>query len=337
MMSPARPTIGITGGSGYIGSSLARFLAVDFSVKVLDVREPQRVGNQVEYSYCDVRRRSDVENALKDIDLVIHSAIVQIPMINEQQRLAYQVNIEGTQNVCDVVDKSPSIKGMILSGSWHTIGERNLSGTIDEEFGFRPDKVEDRARLYALSKIAQESIVRFYDEMSDKTFAIIRMGTVLGDGMPEKTAANIFIERGLRGETLTPYKHTMHRPMLYVDINDICLAYRRFATGILEGRIKKSRSSLAHIINVYCTKPTTILELAEIVRKAIAKHTRAPGPRIEVIDTGQPLLFKQEDKNQITVDLSKAISILGLMKLIDPEQSVEEIVRMRVHKMSGTR
>ena len=35
-----------------------------------------------------------------------------------------------------------------------------------------------RARLYALSKMAQEAIVRFYDEMSNKIFGIIRMGTV---------------------------------------------------------------------------------------------------------------------------------------------------------------
>jgi len=50
-----------------------------------------------------------------------------------------------------------------------------------------------------LAKIAQESIVRFYDEMSEKVFGIVRMGTVLGEGMPEKTAANIFITNGLRG------------------------------------------------------------------------------------------------------------------------------------------
>jgi len=59
-----------------------------------------------------------------------------------------------THNICRAVAEEPNIKGMILAGSWHTIGERELSGIIDEEFGFRPDKVEDRTRLYALSKIA---------------------------------------------------------------------------------------------------------------------------------------------------------------------------------------
>lgn len=60
------------------------------------------------------------------------------------------------------------------------------------------------------------ALVRLYDEMSDKIFGVIRMGTVLGEGMPKKSAANIFIDRGLKGETITPYRHSMHRPMLYV-------------------------------------------------------------------------------------------------------------------------
>lgn len=70
---------------------------------------------------------------------------------------------------------------------------------IDEEFGFRPDQVETRARLYALSKMAQEAIVRLYDEMSEKIYGVIGMATVLGERMPEKTAANIFISQGIKG------------------------------------------------------------------------------------------------------------------------------------------
>jgi nucleoside-diphosphate-sugar epimerase len=40
-------------------------------------------------------------------------------------------------------------------------------------------------------------------------YGIIRLGTVLGEGMPEKTAANIFIDKGLKGEPLTSYKHRL--------------------------------------------------------------------------------------------------------------------------------
>jgi UDP-glucose 4-epimerase len=220
---------------------------------------------------------------------------------------------------------------MILTSSWHTIGESGLEGIIDEEFGFRPDKVEDRARLYALSKIAQESIVRFYDEMSEKVFGIIRTGTVLGEGMPEKTAANIFIERALRGETITPYKHSMYRPMLYVDIEDVCLAYERFATKILNEEVGKMGNSLAHIVNVYYPSPITILDLARIVQRTVMKLTNNKiQPKIEIVDTGQKSLFREDDKNKIKVNIKKAIEYLGLTRLKSPEESIEEIVKKKL-------
>jgi len=326
--------IGIVGGSGYVGYSLARHFSDNFVVKVLDVKQPPKDVKKIDYTICDVRSIEEVRKSLRDVDLVIHTAIVQIPLINEQKRLGYEVNILGTQNICEAVDENPRIKGMILASSWHTIGESGLDGVIDEEFGFRPDKVEDRARLYALSKIAQESIVRFYDEMSEKIFGIIRMGTVLGDGMPEKTAANIFIERALRGETITPFKHSMHRPMLYVDIEDVCQAYEKFALKILNEKVKKGGNSLAHIVNVYYPNPITILELAQIVQKAVIKLTNnAIQPRIEVVDTGQKPLFREEDKNRIKVNIKKAMDFLGLSRLKSPEESIEEIVKKKLANM----
>jgi len=71
--------------------------------------------------------------------LVIHTAIEQIPSINENKFLGYEVNVIGTQNICRAVEENPNAKGMILTGSWHTVGERELKGIIDEEFGFGPE------------------------------------------------------------------------------------------------------------------------------------------------------------------------------------------------------
>jgi nucleoside-diphosphate-sugar epimerase len=326
--------VGITGGAGYVGSSLAKHLVKSFDVKLLDIKSPkQKFQGNTSFQLCDVRNYEEVKDALEDVDLVIHTSIVQIPLITEQKRLGYDVNFLGTQNVCTVVDESSRIKGLILSGSWHTVGERGLKGVIDEEFGFRPDKVEDRARLYALAKIAQESIVRFYDEMSEKVFGIIRMGTVLGEGMPEKTAANIFIENGLNGKSLTPFKHSMFRPMLYVDVDDVCKAYENFARKILENDVKKDGNSLAHIFNVYYPGPVSIIELAEIVREAIVKYSKGGiQPEINVVDIGQPSMFNENDKKLIKVDASKALNFLGIKRLKSPKESIEEIIKSRINR-----
>jgi len=320
--------IGIVGGSGYIGSTLAKHFSSFSLVKIIDIKEPKYLDNNMIFEPCDIRQYEDVRKVLADVDLVIHTAIIQIPKINEQKRFAYEVNILGTQNVCRAVDESPKAKGMILTGTWHVIGEQGLEGVIDESFGFRPDKVEDRARLYALSKILQEGIVRFYDEMSEKIFGVIRMGTVLGEGMPEQTAANIFIERGLKGQSITPYKHSMYRPMLYVDIRDVCKAFEVFSKLILNGKLTKKDNSLSHIINVVYPEPITILELAEIVRDTITELTNSKiCPPIEIIDKGLPPLFSKEDKNKFRVDTKMAKCVLGLNNLIHPRESIRRITR----------
>ena len=327
--------IGITGGSGFIGSYLARHLSKRFRIRLIDIKPVQKeLESRVSFQKCDIRNYDEVKEKLENVDLVIHSAIVQIPLINEVKRLGYEVNLIGTQNVCEVVYRTQSIKGLILTGTWHVFGERELQGTIDEEFGFRPDKIEDRARLYALSKITQETIVRFYDEMSEKIFGVVRMGTVLGEGMPDMTAANIFISKGLKGKAITPYRHSMHRPMLYVDVKDVCKAFEIYDKKILNKEAGERRNSLYHIINLSWPEPITIFELAHMVRDSIMKHSRGKiNPKIEIIDKRKPLLYNSEDKNLIKVEVSKAKKFLRLESLTNPKQSIERIVKERVEAL----
>lgn len=219
---------------------------------------------------------------------------------------------------------------MLLAGSWHVVGERELRGVIDEEFGFRPDKVEERARLYALCKIGQETIVRIYDEMSEKIFGVIRMGTVLGKGMPEETAAAIFMRNGLQGKPLTPFKHSLHRPMLYADINDISKAFEIYAKKILEHKIDE-KPNYPHIVNICWPEPIAIFNLAEIVRASIIKHSNGKiKPKIEVVDQGSPALFKPEDQDLIKVDVSRAVRFLGFKKMTDPRKTIERLVKEKL-------
>jgi UDP-glucose 4-epimerase len=327
--------ISIVGGSGYIGGNLARELSKKHSVKIIDIREPAWDMKEYNISFCrcDVRVFECIQECLRDSDVVIHTAIIQIPRINEEKRFGFEVNYVGTMNVCEAVYRIPKVRGLILTGSWHVFGESGLTGIVDESFGYRPDKVEDRARLYVLSKIAQEVITRYYDEMSDKVYGIARLGTVLGEGMPEKTAANIFIERGLRGEPLTPYKHSMYRPMLYVDVRDVVKALDIYVNKILNGEVEKHGSSLGRVLNLVYPEPITILELAEIVRDTIAKLTNGEiVPKIEIVDQGLQPLFTEDSKYKFKVDISKTMKFLGIEKLIEPRKSIEDLVRIRLQR-----
>ena len=79
---------------------------------------------------------------------------------------------------------------------------------------------------------------------------------------------------------------------------------------------------------MYYPKPVTILELAEIVRDVIVKNTNGKvKPQIDILDQGKPLLFPENSKNRIKVDMTKAMELLGLIKFQSPSESIERIIK----------
>lgn len=314
----------IFGGAGFIGSSVAKWLASrGYKVKIADIQTTAI--DAVVSEKCDIRNREEVHKHVSETACVINTAIIQIPRINEEPRLGYEVNVTGVQNICEAVKNSTKTRGLIQAGTWHTIGEIGVRGVVDEKFGYRPDKVEERAKLYTLSKITQETIVRYYGLMDrDKAFVVLRTGTVLGEGMPPLTAANIFIKNALAGKKITPYKHSMHRPMLFVDIQNVCQIYEKLLEKIIAG---DGDFMGEHVFNIVYPSPVTVLELAQIVSDEIRKLSGGKiNPEIEVVDTRQPSVFSPDDKYQFKVDINKVSQILDLKSLIEPRESIRRIV-----------
>lgn len=319
-------------GSGFVGSSLARYLKTSFSVKTFDVLSQSSVleDAKIPHELVDITNFDSLKK-IGNPKVIIHSAIIQIPKINEDKNLGYNVNVKGTQNICELVNMNNSIKGMILISSWHTYGEQELKGTLSENIGYRPDMVEDRARLYALSKTIQECLVRFYDEKTDgKIFGALKIGTVLGEGMPKGTAANLFIEKAISGEKLTPYKHSMNRPMLYVSITDICRAVTNFANLIIEQK-KSSNNSIDHVMNIAYPHPISVLDLANIISNSVNSFTDGKiKPEISIVDQGIDEIGDSTDKDNIELDVSKIQKFLKLEKLITPNEQINLLIKKKL-------
>jgi UDP-glucose 4-epimerase len=321
-------------GAGFVGSALAKYLSSQYKVVTFDVNpKPPLLKDTetIEHRVCDIRRYQEIKEKIGKSKIIIHTAIVQIPSINQMQDYAYEVNVIGTHNVCKITQETNEVLGLILCGSWHVFGEREYGTTVDASFGYRPDKVEERARLYVISKMIQEGIVRFYNSMTKgKTYAIIRLGTVLGENMPEKTAANIFITNGLKGRPITPFKHTMHRPMLYISINDVCKVFKSYIRKLLQ-EDKPVKPADNGIYNLFYPEPITILELAETIKDVITRYTRRKIiPKIEIVDKGLPILFNPNEKNTLNVDISKTIDFFGIKKLESPKEIISQIVKKRL-------
>jgi nucleoside-diphosphate-sugar epimerase len=332
-IGPTRHRVAIIGGSGFIGSRLSKAFSNTYEVTVFDVAHP-REKSDGRFEPCDVRDRDTLVRKLDGFDLAVNAAIVQVPQINEQRKLGFEVNVLGVQNICQAVESVESLKGFLHVSSWHVFGEKDLKGNVDEEYGLRPDKIEERARLYALSKITQEALIRIFGTASTKSYGIIRIGTVLGDGMPKQTAANIFIENALMGRPLTPFRHTQYRPMLYVDINDVCKAFDTLAAKILTTEPPKDKPE-TQIFNLMYPRPITIINLARIVQRTVTSVTHGRiRPTISVIDQGAKPLYSPRDVERFRSDISKARRLLDMKKLTPPEQTIKRIVTARLESNS---
>ena len=54
----------VTGGSGFIGWSLVKYLLRSFEVKVLDLKQPrEKITENIEYAFSDIRSYECVKNA----------------------------------------------------------------------------------------------------------------------------------------------------------------------------------------------------------------------------------------------------------------------------------
>ncbi|TFE00031.1 SDR family NAD(P)-dependent oxidoreductase [Jeotgalibacillus sp. R-1-5s-1] len=129
----------ITGGAGFIGSSLSlKLLEKGYKIRVIDNLSPQihgedpqkselflRIKNQVEFIYGDVRNKEDLELALKEVDVVVHLAAETGTGQSMYEVEKYvDVNINGTVNLLNIVAANPKqIKKIVVASSRAIYGE----------------------------------------------------------------------------------------------------------------------------------------------------------------------------------------------------------------------
>ncbi len=108
----------VTGGAGYIGSSLVpQLLFKGHSVRVLDSLVfnqtsllPYFINENFEFIKGDIRNLETVKKAVEGMDIIIHlAAIVGAPACKKDPQLAQEVNHFGTANINDARDISQKL------------------------------------------------------------------------------------------------------------------------------------------------------------------------------------------------------------------------------------
>lgn len=298
----------ITGGAGYVGSTLIRDLLADgYRVRCLDLliyggKSLKGFINHPNFEFIkgDIRNKTVLENCLKDIDCVIHlAAIVGDLPCRAAPTSAVEINFKGTKLVANAA-KEFGVKRFIFASTCSNYGIVDSQKPITEDGKLNP------VSLYAETKIDCE---RYLMSISDNGFAAtcLRFGTSYGVSFRTRfdLLVNSFAyEAWSKGEVVAFAANTW-RP--YVHVADMSLIMRQ----ILEAPIKKVRGE---IFNAGSNSQNYIKkDVVEILKKVL------PSLNTKYIDT-------VDDRRDYRVNFDKLENVIGFKATKSVEEGFKEFL-----------
>jgi UDP-glucose 4-epimerase len=250
----------ITGGAGFIGSSLTkRLIGQGHSVTILDDFSTGLSSNiadlGVEVFEGSITSPSLVEKAAHNAEAIIHlAARGSVPRSLRNPRATFAVNVEGTLNICEAA-RAKSVP-LIFSSSSSVYGANTRDKKIENEW-LSP------LSPYAASKLSGEATVVSFARSFGIQTAVFRLFNVYGPGQrPEHQYSAVipkWIWAALREEELKIFGDGQtSRDFTYID-NVVEILSR----SVLENRYFDGVTNLAF------GNPVTLLDVIHEVRTLI--------------------------------------------------------------------
>jgi nucleoside-diphosphate-sugar epimerase len=162
-MHERKPRVLVTGGAGYLGSTLVpQLLADGFSVRVLDTlryggRSLLGVWSHPGFQFLrgDIRDRAMVRASLEDIDAVVHlAAIVGDPACARAPAEARAVNLDASMQLLDLCRERRHVSRFVFASTCSNYGRMaDPDVLMDESSALHP------LSLYAETKVAFERLL----------------------------------------------------------------------------------------------------------------------------------------------------------------------------------
>jgi UDP-glucose 4-epimerase len=175
----------ITGGAGFMGSTTADQLldAGAAEVRVLDnfVRgshrnlENARRSGRLVVIEGDIRDKTSVEDAVAGVDYIFHLAALRITRCADAPREAIQVLVDGTSHVLEAAVRH-GIRKIVAASSASVYGNPSYL-PMNEQHPF------NNRTLYGAGKIANEQMLRAYNEMFQLPYVALRYFNLYGPRM----------------------------------------------------------------------------------------------------------------------------------------------------------
>ncbi|MFW9847885.1 MAG: NAD-dependent epimerase/dehydratase family protein [Candidatus Thorarchaeota archaeon] len=224
----AETSVLITGGTGFIGSHLARKLIQQNMRVVLFDLYPNHNGildikDKVEIVEGDVSDFKTLSQTIEryEVESVIHTAAMLSVAAATGLRKAYEVNIEGTFNILEAC-RTKNVKKVVFVSSLAAFGPNT-------PFPFHEKSYREPASFYGASKVAGEVLGTFYHHTHGIDFRCVRLAVVIGPGRRGQGATvsfSKFVEEvvlGRKGIILVPDYTIL--PIIHVsDVAELIIA-----------------------------------------------------------------------------------------------------------------
>lgn len=310
-------TIAITGAGGFVGSRLLKrmqdahpdweFVAFDnfqtgeiHSVGDVDVRE------------VDIRDRANLDDSLRDSDLVVHlAAISGVDDCESMPELAYEVNLQGTANVAWYCRRSGA--AMIFPFSMAVLGDPT-------SFPVTVDHPRDPMNWYGRTKLIGERLVADLAAGAFPAHCFLKSNlygshTVDGTRVSKGTVVNFFVDRAKSGDPLTVYAPgTQARN--YVHVDDVARAYVASAERLLDRR--RAGATGVTRYEIASDDSPSVMTIARTVQRYAREHRNIEVP-IQTVDNPRDETLV----DRFEVNIERAREELGW----SPERGLEETIR----------
>ena len=309
----------ITGGAGFIGSTLSEKL-LNLGNKVVaidnfcDFYNPNIKENNVKdlllnpnfkLYRADIRDREAVKKIFDEnkIDVVMNlAAMAGVRPSIENPCLYQEVNCLGLQNILEEM-KLHNVKNGVLASSSSVYGNC-------KEVPFKENMIVDYAiSPYAATKKANEVMAHVYHKLYDMNIVMLRFFTVYGPKQRPDLAINKFTRLMLEEKEVPMFGDgTTSRDYTYVD-------------DIVEGIIKSCEYTLENknvyeILNIGNSSPTSLKEMINTIAKVLDVE-----PKIK------QLPMQPGDVDRTYADISKAKKLIGY----EPKTTFEDGIRKFVN------
>ena len=198
----------ITGGAGFIGSTLAGRLLDENDVTIYDdfrrdslSSRPHAGHPRLEIVRGDVLDAAAMAAAMGDANIVIHcAAIAGIDTVILRPTETLRVNILGTANVLEAAQKLPRLERLVTFSTSEVFGPSAFRA--DEADTAHIGAVGEARWTYAVGKLADEHFAQAYHQEFNLPTVIVRPFNVYGPGQVGEGAMRTFVIRSLAGEDI---------------------------------------------------------------------------------------------------------------------------------------